>query len=177
MERTRCKVFSWKIPRKKKSLLWFLYIYSWSASVLVIIKYIVMVSRRYKTNLYTAYKYNCEQCIDPPCSVKCSRQGGGVVSCSPKYIIKKRKIANQRIIFLAKLEEQNFEFESHLVSLLSLIHVQKELQNSLMLVNIFPNKFIWNWFRKKGTSIQRYLSMPNRRNWVVKMGEHIDRFF
>jgi hypothetical protein len=48
-----------------------------------------MVSRIYKTNLYTTYKYNCEQCIDPPCSVKCSGQGGGFVSCSPKYIIKK----------------------------------------------------------------------------------------
>ncbi len=48
-----------------------------------------MVSRIYKTNLNTAYKYNCEQCIDPPCSVKCSGQGGGFVSCSPKYIIKK----------------------------------------------------------------------------------------
>ncbi len=48
-----------------------------------------MVSRIYKTNLYTAYKYNCEQDIDPPCLVKCSGQGGGFVSCSPKYIIKK----------------------------------------------------------------------------------------
>ncbi len=47
-----------------------------------------MVSRIYKTNLYTVYKYNCDQCIDPPCLVKCSGQGGGFVSCSPKYIIK-----------------------------------------------------------------------------------------
>ncbi len=57
--------------------------------MLAIIQYIMMVSRIYKTNLYTAYKYNCEQCIDPPCLVKCSGQGGGFVSCSPKYIIKK----------------------------------------------------------------------------------------
>ncbi len=34
-------------------------------------------------------KYNFEQCIDPPCLVKRSGQGGGFVSCSPKYIIKK----------------------------------------------------------------------------------------
>ena len=31
------------------------------------------------------------KCIDPPCLVKCSGQGGGFVSCSPKYIIKKKK--------------------------------------------------------------------------------------
>jgi hypothetical protein len=49
-----------------------------------------MVSRIYKTNLHTVYKYNCEQCIDPPCLVKCSGQGGGFVSYSPKYIIKKK---------------------------------------------------------------------------------------
>jgi hypothetical protein len=64
--------------------------------VLVIIQYIVMVSRIYKTNLYTAYKYNCEQCIDPPCLVKCSGQGGGFVSCSPKYIIKKKLMLYNR---------------------------------------------------------------------------------
>jgi hypothetical protein len=80
--------------QKKKSLLWFLYIYSWSAFVLVIIQYLVMVSRINKTNLYTVYKYNCDQCIDPPCLVKCSGQGGGFVSCSPKYIIKKNISAN-----------------------------------------------------------------------------------
>ncbi len=89
MKWTRWEIFSWKIPRKKKSLLWFLYFYLWSAFVLVIIQYIVMVSRIYKTNLYTAYKHNRERCIDPPCLVKCSGQGGGFVSCSPKYIIKK----------------------------------------------------------------------------------------
>jgi hypothetical protein len=48
-----------------------------------------MVVNIYETNLYNAWQYNFEQCIDPPCSVKCSGQGGGFVSCSPKYIIKK----------------------------------------------------------------------------------------
>ncbi len=33
---------------------------------------------------------NRDQCIDPPCLIKCSGQGGGFVSCSPKYIIKKK---------------------------------------------------------------------------------------
>ncbi len=32
---------------------------------------------------------NHNKCIDPPCLVKGSGQGGGFVSCSPKYIIKK----------------------------------------------------------------------------------------
>ncbi len=67
-----------------------------------------MVSKIYKTNLYTAYKYNCEQCIDPPCSVKCSKQGGGFVSCSPKYIIKKKMVSldniTENILYSAKLE-------------------------------------------------------------------------
>ncbi len=50
-----------------------------------------MVANIYETNLYNAWQYNFEQCIDPPCLVKCSGQGGGFVSCSPKYIIKKKK--------------------------------------------------------------------------------------
>jgi hypothetical protein len=66
----------------------------------IIIQYIVMVSRIYKTDLYTAYKYNREQCIDPPCLVKCSGQGGGFVSCSPKYIIKKKNFVHLPGAFL-----------------------------------------------------------------------------
>jgi hypothetical protein len=31
-------------------------------------------------------------CIDPPCSVESSGQGGGFAFCSPKYIIKKDNI-------------------------------------------------------------------------------------
>jgi hypothetical protein len=52
----------------------------------------VMVSKIYKTNLSTVFYKNCDQCIDPPFLVKCSGQGGGFVSCSPKYIIKKMSL-------------------------------------------------------------------------------------
>jgi hypothetical protein len=53
----------------------------------------------------TVYKYNCDQCIDPPCLVKCSGQGGGFVSCSPKYIIKKSYNARKNIKMLNVLRE------------------------------------------------------------------------
>jgi hypothetical protein len=44
-----------------------------------------------------------QQCIDPPCLVKCSGQGGGFVSCSPKYI-KKKKITVRHFLEAYQLE-------------------------------------------------------------------------
>ncbi len=53
-----------------------------------------------------------QQCIDPPCLVKCSGQGGGFVSCSPKYIIKKSPIP----ILWALLFSSAAQFYSHNIS-------------------------------------------------------------
>ncbi len=91
-----------------------------------------MVSRIYKTNLYTAYKYYCEQCIDPPCLVKCSGQGGGFVSCSPKYIIKKQNN------FLPPPLQFSF------LKAISLNYVLKgSVQQKLRWVKTGVNRWIW----------------------------------
>jgi hypothetical protein len=72
-----------------------------------IIHEIVMVANIYETNYKIFDNTIFQQCIDPPCLVKCSGQGGGVVSRSPKYIIKKRfsRICSRKRKFLLTFRE------------------------------------------------------------------------